>query len=185
MGLPCLAAAALLAASPATPETAVRDFYAQVVERQPLGLPAAADRAALWPFLTPRLRALLETAQACEDDYLRRHAGSDEKPEFPWLELGLFSGGNEQALPDTATVVGRKDEGKGRHAVRVRFTYDDKAAATKPTTFTWEGTAVVACDAAGCLVDDYRPDPDGGTPVPPLSATFTGCDGTRWVGDAP
>jgi hypothetical protein len=178
------AAAAVLAAPPTPAEAVVRDLYGQVVKRKPLGIPGGEDRKAIWPLLTPRLRTLLETSDACEDDYARQHPGSDEKPEYAWLELGLFSGGNEQATPATATVVGAMPAGAGRHAVRVRFTYDDApAGGGKPTTYTWEGTATVACDGSGCLVDDFAPDPDRGTPVPPLSATFTGCDGKRWVGE--
>jgi len=35
----------------------------------------------------------------CEDDYLRKHADKNEKPEFYWLESNLFSGTNEQPFP--------------------------------------------------------------------------------------
>ena len=83
----------------AQPETIVQQMYAQIVERRPLGIPTGADRTAIWPFLSKRLVQILETAKACEDDYFQKHSGSDDKPEFIWLEMGLFSGDVEMAMP--------------------------------------------------------------------------------------
>jgi hypothetical protein len=178
MTLLLLAAAALALTPAGSAESAVRELYRHVVARKPLGIPAGADRNALWPLLTPRLRGILETAEACERDYLRQHATSDEKPEYPWLELGLFSGGNEMAVPASVEVADTRNEGGGRYRVDLRFAYRDERGAT----FTWDGSALVACQGSTCLVDDFVPAPVDGVAAPRLSATFAGCDGKRWVG---
>ena len=103
----------------AQPETIVQQMYAQIVERRPLGIPTGADRTAIWPFLSKRLVQILETAKACEDDYFQKHSGSDDKPEFIWLEMGLFSGDVEMAMP-TEVVVERTEQQKNEALSRIK-----------------------------------------------------------------
>src|SRR5689334_10697911 len=86
------------------PDAVVQKLYGQVVERHPVGIPKGDDKSAIWPVLSNKLIERLETAQACENDYFRQHPVSEGKPEFAWLETGLFSGGNEEAIPAGAVV---------------------------------------------------------------------------------
>jgi hypothetical protein len=93
-------------------DAVVRELYQQIVARRPLGIPKGADQTAIWPYLSKRLTYRLETAQACENSYFQQHAGENGKPGFNWLEVNLFSGGNEQALPSSA-VIERTSAQKG------------------------------------------------------------------------
>src|SRR5688572_16532289 len=141
--LTALVLAAGLAATPEQARTTVGAFYAEVVKHQPLGVPEGAARKALWPFLTARLQGALEDAEACERDYARQQPkGSTDKPEYGWLESGLFSGENERASPQAAEVVHTEDEGVGRLLVHVQLTYVD-AHAQFPLTDVWHSAVEV------------------------------------------
>src|SRR5262249_6648933 len=87
-----------------SPESVVRKLYQEFIARRALGIPKGEDKTAVWPFLSKRLIQRLETAQACEGDYFRQHAADNGKPDFGWLETGLFSGENEEALPAEAIL---------------------------------------------------------------------------------
>jgi hypothetical protein len=83
-----------ISAADNSPDAVVRELYRQVTNRKPIGIPKGADKAAVRPFLSKKLVHQLELAQSCEADYFRMHPkNGDEKPEFDWLEMGLFSGG--------------------------------------------------------------------------------------------
>src|SRR5579859_4793555 len=47
----------------------VQKLYSQIVARHVIGIPAGADFAAIRPYLSKRLAAQLQRAQACQDDY--------------------------------------------------------------------------------------------------------------------
>src|SRR5882672_200419 len=96
--------ASLSEAAERRPDAAVRKLYREVVVRRPLGIPTGAGKRAIWHFLSKQLIRTLETAQACEDDYFRQHPNAANKPDFAWLESGLFSGANEKAIPAEAVV---------------------------------------------------------------------------------
>ncbi len=172
-----------------TPEGVVRTLYARIVKTRPLGIPTGADRAALWPLLTPRLVKVLETAQRCEADYFRQHPEPDLKPEFGWLEDGLFSGFDEMALPSDARIMRTESVGRERYRVVVQFTYRESFETYNrppdPThTFQWRGEVMVERHGSQFLVDDFRRIDEGSMERPrALSETFVGCKGRRWVGD--
>src|ERR1051326_7993670 len=86
------------------PRSVVLNLYREIVARHPLGIPQGPDRTAINPFLSRALTQSLETAQACEQDYFDQHPEKSSKPPFSWLELDLFSGKNEQAIPVAAVV---------------------------------------------------------------------------------
>lgn len=175
----------------AQPETIVQHMYSQIVERRPLGIPTGADRTAIWPFLSKRLVQILETAKACEDDYFQKHSGSDEKPEFIWLEMGLFSGDVEMAMPTEVVVEGTEQQKNDTYIVYVRFTYDDSVyypdhyqASDSYTPFHWHGAAVVTTEDGRFVIDDILVFKRDSTTIEfRLSNVFRGCDGPRWVGD--
>jgi hypothetical protein len=167
----------------ADPEVVVRKLYRYIVAHRPLGIPAGKDRRALWPLMTKRLVAILETGAACEEDYYRQHRNDDGKPEFAWLETGLFSGSNERAMPVQVTVVGRKSIAPQQFKLVLRFKYRDTfdtygRPPDDSNTFTWRGTVLVDCSADSCAVDDFIP-----SEGLPLSKSFVGCKGQQWVGE--
>jgi hypothetical protein len=82
---------------PNQPETLARSFYQQVVARQPLGVPSGADWRALTPYLSKALLHKISVNLACQEDWDRQNPSPDLKP--PFLEDGLFTGGNERAEP--------------------------------------------------------------------------------------
>ena len=171
------------------PATVVEKLYREVVARQPLGIPTGADKKAIWPFLSQKRARQLETAKSCEDDYYRLHRGSDEKPEFGWLEFGLFSGGNEEAAPAEFQVERTEALGEGTYQVHLRLTYREtfETYGRPPdpkSTFHWPAAVVVISEKGRFLVDDVLLFARDSTKVDwRLSQEFAGCDGPRWVGE--
>jgi hypothetical protein len=161
-----------------TPEAVVRALYAEVVARRPIGIPEGEDAAAIAPLLTKRLRAQLETGRACEADYFRQYPRGDQKPEFWWLEMGLFSGGSERALPAEVVVEHAQAVSKGVWRVPVRLTYRDDDGA-----YPWRGEVTVKAQGKGFAVDDVAIFDDDTTSAHwRLSEAFAACDGKRWRG---
>jgi hypothetical protein len=176
------------AVQPQQADALVRQVSAQIVARRPLGIPDGEDKAAIWPFLSGRLVRQLETARACEVDYFRLHGTDDGKPDFGWLESGLFSGDNERAIPAEIAVERIERLKSGAFRVVVRFTYrerfDTYGRPPDPANFfSWRGAMMVVPEAGQLLVDDVVLFRDGSTRVQSrLSEAFVGCAGPRWVG---
>jgi hypothetical protein len=165
------------------PDAVVRKLYSQVVSRHPLGIPKGSDRRAIWPFLSKQLTQKLEAAQACEADYTRQHAGGDGKPEFGWLESGLFSGENEEALPVKAVIERTKPQQDGSFQVYVKLEYRNSESPDPANTFHWQIAAKVISEGGRFVVDDVLQFKDDSTQVESrLSNSFAGCQGSRWIG---
>lgn len=175
---------------PLQADALVRQLAAQVVARRPIGIPDGEDKTAIWPFLSGRLVRQLETAQACEADYFRLHPTDDGKPDFRWLESGLFSGGNERANPAEIAIERVQRLKGGAFRVLVRFTYREsfQTYGRPPgpaNVFSWRGAMMVVPEAGRLLVDDVVFFRDDSTTVESrLSKAFAGCAGPRWVGYA-
>lgn len=171
-----------------TPDGVVRALYAQIVKTRPLGIPREADRAVLWPLLTPRLVRVLETGERCEADYFRQHPEPDLKPEFGWLEDGLFSGPDEMAVPADVLIIRTESVGSRRYRVVVQFTYKESFETyNRPPdpahAFQWRGEATVERQAGRFLIDDFsRIDTASRKRSRALSEEFVGCKGAQWVG---
>jgi hypothetical protein len=169
------------------PDAAVRQLYAYVVAHHPLGIPTGADKEALWPLLSRRLVRQLETARACEDDYHRKHS-VDGKPAFGWLETGLFSGSDEQALPNEVKVE-RTESRDGAVRVYLHFTYRETSAThgrepDHATAFHWRGAAIAKLEGGHFVVDDVLVFKDNSTTIDSrLSQMFSGCSGPKWIGN--
>lgn len=175
-----------------SPDVVVRELYKQVVARKPIGIPKGADKSAVWPFLSKKLIHQIESEQSCEVDYFRKHPKSgDEKPEFDWLELGLFSGANERAAPAAAVVTRTEQDGNGRYRVYVRLTYKESFETySRPpnpaNTFHWNVAAIVISEDGKFIVDDVFLFKDNSTKIDSrLTTSFPGCDGEHWVGEKP
>lgn len=173
-----------------SPESVVRKLYRQVVTRRPLGIPKGADRTAISPFLSKRLLRRLDTAQACENDYLHRQAEGDviQKPAYGWLETGLFSGANEKAIPAEALVERAEKQKDGSFLVFVRLTFKESFETygrppNPADQFSWRIAAVVVLQDGHPVVDDVLFFKDDWTQVDSrLEDYFSACDGPRWVG---
>lgn len=170
------------------PEGVVTRLYREVVARRPLGIPKGADKAAIWPVLSTPLVRMLDTAQSCENDYLHQRAGKDGKPEFPWLETGLFSGDNEEGIPSSALVQRVDAHGDGSFWVFVRLTYREsfQTYGRKPdpaNKFNWRVVAIVRPEAGHLVVDDIVRFDESSKKQLRLSQSFVGCSGSHWVGE--
>jgi len=165
-----------------------RNLYDAVVVLHPLGIPHGPEKVRMSPFLSKRLGEQLETAQACQADYLRQHPRAAEMPRPAWFNAGLFSGDGVLALPD-AELVGHKERQKdGSFQVFVWLSHENSAVpdSAPPTSRwkTWHVSALVKSEDGRFVVDDVRLFGDDSVDGPSrmLSDSFTGCDGPRWVG---
>ena len=171
------------------PEDVVRQLYRYVVAHRPLGIPTGDDKAAIWPLLSRNLIQQLETARACEDDYRQQHGHDDGKPSIPWLESGLFSGSDEEALPSEVTVERIEPQEDGSFRICVQFTYKESFEThDRPpdasATFHWRGAVIVKSDDGRFAIDDILIFKGMSAKLESrLSRAFTGCSGPRWVGD--
>jgi hypothetical protein len=172
-----------------SPDSVVRVLYQQVVARRPLGIPKGADKAAISPFLSKELIQKLDAAQACQDDYFRQRTDKHSKPAFGWLETGLFSGANEEAIPSAAVVERTVPQKDGSFHVYVRLTYKESFETygrppDPANTFHWDVVAVVILEGGRFVVDDVLLFMDDATKIASrLTDSFSGCDGSRWTGD--
>jgi hypothetical protein len=172
-----------------SPDSVVKDLYQQVLARKPLGIPKGADRAALSPFFSKGLLRRLDTAQSCEDDYFRQHAGENGKPGFVWLETGIFSGSKERGLPAAAVVERTERQKDGSVYVFVRLTYKESSETYGKTpnpanTFHWDVAAIVISEGGKFFVNDVLFLKDNSNTIESrMSDSFPGCDGSHWVGD--
>jgi len=162
----------------------VNDFFERIVERHPIGIPTAADKTALWPFLSRRLVQKLEMAQACQDDYFHQHPNTGAGPKPAWLDSGIFTGISKRALPLSAFATHKEPQKDGSFAVSVQLTYV-KLPGFVPDEANWGVIAKVIPEDNRFVVDDVRLfdglDTDG--PSHLLSEAFAGCDGTHWTGE--
>lgn len=166
-------------ASPASPELLVQSLYAEVVVRQPLGVPDDADMKVFTPYLSKALLHRMDLAISCGADWHRQNPEPHLKPELGWLELGPFSGENERASPQTFVIERTQPEKDGSFGVYVKLTrtYSDG----NPSI--WRIMAIVTREEGHFVIDDViyikDEDYDEGRLSKALSA---GCAGPRWVG---
>ena len=162
----------------------VDEFYQRIVQRHPIGIPTAADQAALWPFLSQRLIQKLETARACQADFLLQHPHADATPKPAWLDTGLFAGNSKRALPLSAFAVHKEPQKNGSFAVTVNLTYV-KLPGFVPDEAGWEVVATVIPENNRYVVDNVRlfDGIDTNGPSHLLTETFVGCDGAHWTGE--
>ena len=162
----------------------VNDFYQRIVQRHPIGIPTGADKTALWPFLSRRLIQKLETARACQADYLRQHLNADAVLKPAWLNTGIFVGNSKRASPLSANAVHKEPQKDGSFAVTVALTYV-KLPGFVPDEANWVVVATVVPEDNRFVVDDVRLFDGLGTDGPShlLTETLAGCDGTHWTGE--
>lgn len=86
----------------------VRKLYKEIVAHHPIGIPAGAEKATIWPLLSKKLTGQLQAAQACEEDYFRQHQTTDIATKPVWLKrasspataIGLYRLPHSPAVKD-------------------------------------------------------------------------------------
>jgi hypothetical protein len=169
------------------PETIVRKLYQEIIKLHPLGIPYGAEKETLRPFLSKRLVGKLDLGHACEADWDRQHKGDSGKPDIGWLEMGLFSGGNERALPSIASVEGTESRTDGSYFIHVKLTYKDSPNTyldkhmDPKNTFSWSVAVKVISENGRFVVDDVLLFMKNSKELF-TSDIFAQCSGPRWVG---
>ncbi len=165
--------------APKQPDAMVRSFYREVVARHPVGIPGDADMKIFAPYLSKALLHRIDLAIACSADEARQHPDPHLKPEIAWLEVGLFSGDDEQASPRTFHIERTQQERDGSYRVYVRLTWGSPA---KP--WIWRVAAKVIRENSHFAVDDviYLKDENRDVESQLSRYLSAGCDGARWVG---
>ena len=167
------------AATHKRPEGVVRSLYREIVARHPVGIPHGEDRERISSYLSKHLLGRFDTAQACERDYVRQNKDPDLKPPFDWLEMGVFSGANEEALPASFHIDRTQPSKDGTFRVYLRLTYGH------PTSLTWHVVANVVSEDTRFVVDDVvlLKDATGDGELAVSQILKHGCEGPRWVGN--
>lgn len=172
---------------PNQPEALVRSLYRQVVSRRPVGIPWGADWKAFAPYFSKTLLHRIDLAVACGDDWDRQDQKRMlikgeviEKPPLAWLELGIFSGGDDEEELRAFQIERTESEKGGSLRVYVRLTWG------WPPEKPWiSHVAVVLLRDGGRLaVEDviYLKDNDIDAEYRLSTALSDGCDGPHWVG---
>jgi hypothetical protein len=167
-------------ALPSQPETLVRSLYVQVVARRPVGIPGGEDWKVLSPYFSKSLLHRIDLALACGDDWDRQHPDPNLKPEIGWLELGLFSGGDDELELRAFRIERAQSEKGGSFRVYVRLTWG------YPPEHTWVSrvAASLVRENGRVLLDDvtYLKDESEDAEWRLSDGLSAGCDGPRWVG---
>ena len=104
-----------------------------------------------------------------------------EKPPLAWLELGIFSGGDDEGELRAFQIERTESEKIGAFRVFVRLTWG------WPPEKPWiSHVAVILLQENGRLVVDdviYLRDNDTDVEYRLSRSLSAGCDGPRWVGD--
>lgn len=161
-------------------EALVRSLYQQVLAHQRAGVPKGANMKIFAPYLSKTLLSRIDAARACLGDWLRQNPDPNLKPEFGWLELGLFSGENERANPRTFKILKTEQENDGSFQVFVSLTYSEPPA----LKMNWQVVAIVVQENGHFAVNDiiYLKDEVLDVESRLSNALTAGCDGPRWVG---
>jgi hypothetical protein len=172
---------------PSEPEALVRSLYQQVVARRPVGIPWGADWKTFAPYLSKALLHRIDLALDCGDDWdrqdQRRMLMKDqviEKPPLAWLELGLFSGGDDEDELRVFQIERMESEKDGSFRVYVRLTWG--WAPEKP--WISHVAAILVRENGRLVVNEVIYLKDESSVDYRLSGALSaGCDGPRWVGD--
>jgi hypothetical protein len=164
---------------PNEPEAFVRSLYEQVVARHPIGIPNGADWKVFALYLDKALLHKIDLGLACGDDFYRQHPDPNLKPAIGWLELGTFSGGDEELELRTFEIERAESQGDGSFRVDVTLTWG------YPPESPWTSRVAIAGvrENGHLAVDDVIYFGDTSSEDGRLSeALSVGCDGPHWVG---
>lgn len=167
-------------ALPNQPEALVRSLYSEVVARRPVGIPRGIDWKVFAPYLSKELLRRIHFALECGEDWERQHPDPNLKPEIGWLELGLFSGGDDELELRTFHIEKTQPVENGSFRVYVGLIWG------YPPERPWTSrvSAKIVRENAHLLIDDvtYLKDDTRDTEWQLSDGLSSGCDGSRWVG---
>jgi hypothetical protein len=166
------------------PEALAQRLYQQVLARPSVGIPYGANLKIYAPYLSQTLLHKMNAATACSRDFYRQHPIDPklpEKPPFAWLELGTFTGGDDEDEFHTFHIEGPKPAKDGSVQVNLRLTWG-----TPPEKPWFSNVALVIRQENGrYVVDDviYLKAREGDADWRLTQALSYGCDGRHWVGN--
>ena len=165
---------------PKQPKALVQNLYQQVVDRHPIGIPKGEDMKTFALYLSQALLHKIDLANACGADWYRQNPDPHLKPAIGWLELGFFSGGDEQATPNSFVVEKMQSQQDGTVRVYVKLTYEEP----RERPWVWHVAAIVLHENGRYVVDDviYLKERGERAEARLSAALSQGCDGSRWVG---
>jgi hypothetical protein len=158
-------------------EAMVAGFYKEVVARHPIA--GMGDPKVFGPYLSKGLLHRFDDYTACFHDWDRQNPGTTDKPPFALLEMGAYSGGEEESNPQTFHVEKTEARKDGSSRVYVKLTY------AEPTfKLLWHVTAEVVRENGRPVVDDviYLKDKDHDEERLSQVLAGSGCKGPRYDG---
>jgi hypothetical protein len=169
---------------PEQAEAMVQSLFNEVVARHPVGIPGDADMKTFAPYLSKSLLHRIDLAIACGKDWYRQNRDPNLKPEFDWLEFGLFTGGMENAVPGIFHVLGTDSEKDGSFRVYIEL-IRIYGLPPNQNASVWRVAAIVVRENGQLVVNDviFLKDHAADKHDFRLSDVLTaGCSGPRWVG---
>lgn len=132
----------------------------------------------------------MSVAKDCERDYFRQHPDPESKPQFDWLEFGLFSGAWENALPSRMGVLRSVRQKDGSYQVRVKLTYwgEFDKYPSRPSdasdVSSWEIVVFVIREGKRFAIDDIQYSKETEETGLRLSQLLSrGCKDRTWIGN--
>jgi hypothetical protein len=165
---------------PKQPEALTESLYREEIARRPVGIPSGADWKAFAPYLSKALLHRMSLALDCAVDWYRQNPNPNLKPEYAWLELGIFSGGDDEVELRAFQVERTESESDGSFRVVVGL----KWGWPPEETWTTRVAAILVPENGRLVMNDVVYLKDNGTDVEyQLSKSLSaGCDGPHWIG---
>ena len=140
-----------------------------------------ADMKVFAPYLSKTLLHRFDLNNACFADWRRQNPDPSLKPPVGLFEYGLFSGGSEEAEPQTFYIEKTESKKDGTSHVYVKLTWG--TAPDKP--LIWYVAAIVVRENGRPVVKDllFLKDDDREVDSRLSDVLAVGCDGPRWVGE--
>jgi hypothetical protein len=159
-------------------EAVVASFYKEVVARHPIA--GMGDPKVFGPYFSNALLRRFDDNTACLGDWYRQNPGTTDKPPFGQLEMGVYSGSDEESNPQTFNIEKTESRKDGSSRVYVKLTYAEPAF-----KLLWYVAAVVVRENGQPVVDDViylrdKDNPDEGRLSQVLAGS--GCKEPRYRG---
>lgn len=168
---------------PEQPDAFARRLYQQVLARPSVGIPYGRNMKIYAPYLSKALLNQMETASACARDFDRQYPVDPKlpmKPPFAWLELGTFTGGDDEEEFHAFHIEGTRPQRDGSVQVNLKLTWGT------PPEKPWFSDVILLVRPEGSryVVDDviYQKAREGDADWRLTQALSSGCKEQRWVG---
>jgi hypothetical protein len=165
---------------PNDPEAFVRSFYQQEVALKPVGIPYGVEMKIFAPYLSKTLLHKINLAYDCGNDWYRKNPDPNLKPELAWLELGTFSGGDDEIELRAFQIERTESEKDGSFRVYIRLKWG------WPPEQPWSShvAAVLVEEDGHLVVDDviFLKDKYDSHDSRLSEILVMGCHGSHWVG---